>query len=51
MIYKLRLKLSEKFFLWGKLIHPDIARLRKEILETQERMSKDYKLIVGNLKE
>lgn len=38
-MYAIRLWLSGKCFRLGRALHPDIARLHKEILETQKRMS------------
>jgi hypothetical protein len=49
MLYSLRIKLSKFFFRLGKNIHPDIARLTKEITEQQLRLGEN-KLIVCNKK-
>lgn len=40
MIYKLRLKLSAFFFRIGRDIHPDISKIKKQLLASQQDFSK-----------
>ena len=40
MIYKLRLWISKKLFIYGKHMHPEIGKLLAEIKESQSNMKK-----------
>ncbi len=51
MIYSIRLWLATWFFKLGKNVHPDIARLKREIMEAKRQMDHMPSMFVRDSQE